>query len=165
MVAVTSGRQLNLAHDPYLIRDRADMDSAYTEHDTELIEHAAVPPRPLVAAQRIWILISAISIVGALSAVLVQPDVLEWILLVGTALQATIAIPAAVAVARGRNWARRTLTVLAGISVASLYQSLQHHAWASLATNLVLAATLGLLQNKDAKAFCQPPRRDGQALH
>lgn len=111
-------------------------------------------PRSLAVARWIWLIASAVSVAGVAVQVILMPSVLSLIIGVVAALQAALAITAAVLLGRGHNWARWTLTVLAGASVAGLYQCVTHQMWAALAINLVLAGTLGAFQTREAKQFC-----------
>ncbi len=112
-------------------------------------------PRSLVAARYIWFAGSGLTVLGGVLAVTSEPGVLSWALLGMSAVQAAVAVFAAVALGRGRNWARVTLLVLACLCIGSLYQALQMEAWPSLALNVALASTVGMLANPEAKQFCK----------
>lgn len=137
------------------MRDGAGMHSQDSPQQTDTVPNTRTVPRALIITQWIWVVIMGLSVAAALIAVLAEPGTLEWILLVGTVLQAGIAIPAALALPRGRPWARYTLIVLALFSVAAAGQSLQHHAWPSVVVNLVLVATLATLKSPEAKQHCR----------
>lgn len=119
-------------------------------------------PRSAQVTKWIWIAGTAASVLGAAVATVASPQPLLIGVLVLSVAQAGIAIPAAVALPRGRRWARMTLIVLAALSLGSLYQTLKMGNLPALVLNLALASTLGMLQGDALRVFVGLPARRGR---
>lgn len=77
-------------------------------------------PRYVWLVRLVWLAGTAVSVLAAGAATITTPSELTVALLVVTLVQAAVAIPACIAVARGRKWAWWVLVVLAGASIGSL---------------------------------------------
>lgn len=119
-------------------------------------------PRSVQVTKWIWLAGTAASVLGAGVGTAASQQPLLIGVLVVTVVQAAIAIPAAVALPRGRRWARMTLIVLAALSLGSLYQTLKMGNLPALVLNLALASTLAMLQGDAARMFVGLPARRGR---
>lgn len=115
-------------------------------------------PRYVHATKWIWLVGSAVTLVTTIVAAVLYPLPAVWVMLGVTVVQAAFAIPAALVLTRRKRWARITLMVLATLSIGSLYTALQMQAWPTLVLNLVLALTLGFLQDPSVRVFFGLPR-------
>ena len=146
--------------------------TAHQEHDGDTLRPASTsiaPPLPqspprlvpleLRWARRIWLIGTAVSVLGALITLAATgADMVSLVMLTVTLLQGAVAIPAAIRLCSGARWAQVVLIVLAALSMGSLYQTFEAQAWPSLALNLLLAATLSLLLTPTSKAFFRVAR-------
>lgn len=119
---------------------------------------APAAPRYVVISKWIWLVGMAFALVSALLSVVLYPVPLTGLLLGFTVVQAAVAVPAALMLTQRKRWARMTLMVLAALSIGSLYSALQMQAWPTLVLNLVLASTLGFLQDVSVREFFGLPR-------
>lgn len=105
----------------------------------------------------VWLIGPVISVVSGVSTlILTDGNAIAVFLLVLVCVQAAIAIPAALALRRRRaNWARITLLVLALLTLASLYQTVQMQDWVSVVFSLALGSTLGVLMDKHVVVACK----------
>ncbi len=110
-------------------------------------------PRYVRITQWIWLIGTALTVLSGayIAALAVTPMTIT--VLVITLVQAALAVPAALALPRGKRWARMVLLVLAAISLGSLYNALKMQAWATIVINLALGSTLGLLHDAGVRAF------------
>lgn len=106
----------------------------------------------------IWLIGTAIAVIGALISIALAASAFAWIALVITLVQAAFAIPAALALPQRKRWARTVLLVLALLSLGSLYSALKAGAWPTLILNVALASTFGFLQDPSAREFFDLPR-------
>lgn len=104
------------------------------------------------------------SVLAAAAAAINAPSGLTVALLVITLVAVGVAIPACMALARGRVWAWWALVVLAAASIGSLPSAWTIRAWPSARPSIVLGATLGFLQDPSVRTFvgktCRPWRGD-----
>lgn len=110
-------------------------------------------PRYVHITKWIWLVGMAVSLVAVAVTTAMYPFPLLWMMLGITVLQAAVALPAALMLTRRKRWARMTLMVLALLSIGSLYSAVQTQAWPSLVFNLILASTLGFLQDPSVRDF------------
>ncbi|GAB2752260.1 hypothetical protein GCM10027174_29080 [Salinifilum aidingensis] len=114
---------------------------------------APAVPRHVRTTQWIWLIGTALTVLSSLYLVVLAATPVTLTALVVTLVQAALAVPAALALPRGKRWARMVLLVLAAISIGSLYNALKMQAWATLVINLALGSTLGLLHEAGVRAF------------
>jgi hypothetical protein len=119
-------------------------------------------PRYVRWIRGIWLAGTAVSVLAAFAAAVGEAEVVTWVLLAITLVQAGCAVPAALALARGRKWAWWVLFVLAVLSLGSLASALRLQAWPSVILNLVLGATVGLLQDNAVRVFVGKTHRGRQ---
>lgn len=116
-------------------------------------------PRSVQTTKWMWLVGTGIAVLGAAVATAASPQPILIGVLVASVVQAAIAIPAALALPRGKRWARMTLIVLAALSLGSLYQTLKMGNVPALVLNLALASTLGILQGDSVRTFVGLPAR------
>lgn len=130
--------------------------------DNTLTSHTTAPARAPVevtVARWIWLVGSGVAAVSAVLAVVLVPDPLVLALVGGaTAVELVVAVPAAVMVGRGAKWAWIVLIILAGLSLASLYQGIKLEAWGTVVFNFILGSTLGLLTTRNSREYISTQR-------
>lgn len=129
--------------------------------DNTLTSHTmpARPPLEVTVARWIWLLGSGVALVSTMLAVALVPDPLVLALVGGpTVVGLAIAVPAAVMVGRGAKWAWIALIILAGLSLASLYQGIKLEAWGTVVFILILGSTLGLLTTRNSREYISTQR-------
>lgn len=123
---------------------------------------ALVPPTEVVVARWVWIGASGIATASAVATIaLVHVPLVQVRVGVLAAIEVGVALPAALAVTRGKVWARWALLVLGGISTAAAAEALRRGLWPSVVVNVVCAATMWNLRTPKAKAFFRG-RRPGR---
>jgi hypothetical protein len=120
-------------------------------------------PRYVRLVRLVWLAGTGVSVLAALAAAVTMPSEVTVVLLVVTLAQAGVAVPACLAVARGKKWAWWVLVVLASASIGSLSTAWTARAWPSVLLNLVLGATLGLLQDGSVRRHVGKSRRPWRA--
>lgn len=119
---------------------------------------APAVPRYVTVSKWIWLVGMTVAMLGAGYTVAIAPTALTVGALVVTAIQAALAIPAALYLPQRKQGARMILMVLALLSLGSLYSALKAGAWPTLVLNIALASTFGFLQDQSVREFFGLPR-------